>query len=789
MSCRRPAAVLLILVAAALSAVGCGAAPLADDADARTAPGDFDGAVVALRKAVATAAPAEVGPLRARLAEAVERAVAAHARTVDAALAQHDLAAAEAILVRAAAVAPEDDRVLAGRARTDAVRARGQGATTHGRLRLMRLQAAPPKAEDHAEWVALVEDLEWLRLWARAFPDGAALAELARDAVADFFVAQARQFKAMDDLAGAQVAAQKALKWAPGHIEAQQLLDNLFTAVDGESSAKQGDRMLAERRFDDAVAAYKEALARDPGQSTARGGLEEARRQWVQALLTEAREADRSGRFARAVAAVAKAREVGTDDPKLAAALKAEGRALGDRVARSVRPRLHTATAQGHAGAALVHARILLAVLPDDKDTLKRLAGLESTFAAQAAYRVALAQPTLPPPPSTDDGARQPHAIVAQFDAAILAGTQRRLGESGLLTSGVTLLAAKTRVTAKNAPHGTVTAQVPVFLVRRQASVEPRRKDYLDRVETVANPDWPVAQGRVSGALSTLNATTDALRPVLEEVNKAEASLHQLQEQIQEIRKKINAEDAAWYKTRPSPCPDGKLTCPQTRSRLRWQQNVDYYERTIEKENKRLSRLAPDVRRLQAAVDAAQLAFDTAQKTAETTPRHVPREVWLPHDYEVTRHRLDVDATLQVALREGTVEVANARHTFTETRTDFSTGTVMVKGQVLEPQRASELPEDATLLTQLVDCLLAVALAPVVEALKQHGTRFTRAAGLAKTEGERLHWLVLAARAQGGLPEPARLEALRIVAETTGYRVDTGAVDWDRVPLLPVKAN
>jgi hypothetical protein len=319
------------------------------------------------------------------------------------------------------------------------------------------------------------------------------------------------------------------------------------------------------------------------------------------------------------------------------------------------------------------------------------------------------------------------------------------------------------------------------FGIVRRHEQEDRSKPYLDRVEVVDNAEWPAAQGRQTAALGELNAALDKLRPVLADVNAAEASLHVMQEQVLQIRKKVADEDAAYYKGKASPCPDGTLSCGETRGHQRWRANVEFYDTQIAKENAKLVRLGPELRRLQQAVDMAQKTFDAAQQVAAETPQRQPKEIWQTHTYQVTRHLLDVHGKLEAALEAGKARTTAGQQQLAEQRSDFSSATVMVKGQVLEPQHASELPEDASVTADVVGRLLDAALPPILALLARHAERHHQAAQMAKTDLERVHHLALAALSLDALPIQLHADAVQRLADMTGYRADSGIVVFENV--------
>lgn len=767
-----------LLLAAGLT-TACLGPQYARRAEQQQSEGDVDGAVATLREAVERTPPGPQADLyQRRLNEAIQRALQVHLGAAAEALAHFALATAEREYALAAGYDPHHPEVAAGKARAAEVRTRGAQAIAKVRQLLDELATGEPKLEDRARWHQVIAELRWLHGWSKDFPEAKELRTRAQGPVRAFLLAEARQLRAVEELEAAGAVARMALEWEPNDAEAKAILDEISGLSDVEAQAKAAAQHLAEGRHEQAVAAYRAAFERNPQSYAARQGLAEAQRQWAQELLKEAREAWKAGRAGAAMQAIGKVRGLQVEDPALQAEIAKTARDVFAKARAVLLPRAVQAQGRGWHGAALLYLRTLQALLGEDKDVARLLAKVEPALQAQLAYRLELPPVTLAKGVPAGAATALQSALVRQLEAAGLA--QRRV-------------AAVTGKAARNS-DGVLAVTLTELDIQRRQEQEARTKDFLDHVDIVDNPAWGEAQGRMATALTALNSASDALRPVVDEVNKAEASLHRLQEQLAEIRKKIKEEDAEHYAGKPSPCKDGGLACPETRGHQRWKQNVEFYETRIVKENDKLAKAGPELRRLQGKVDEAQRAFDEAQKVATETPRRIPREVWLPHAYEVTRHHLKWTAKLRVAWREGPgrgragwTERAAGEQALTDTRTDHSTGNVIVKGQVLEPLHESVLPDDASLTVDVAGRLVEGALAPVLDGLYRHAERFLRSAEVAKSDLERVHWLMLAALSKEALPAEQRAAAAGKVFEIAGWHPDTGAVDPDRMGLQPTK--
>jgi tetratricopeptide (TPR) repeat protein len=725
---------------------------------------DLDGVIARTEQALTNARGTERARLDERLRYLRGRGAAAAVEAGERALSDRDLASAEAAFQRGIAYLPDDYHARQGLTKVQQIREKAHKAITTARSDLQRLGNQPYTPEQRNAWTALTLNLEWLGLWERDLPDAAALRQQALPVVVGYYVGDAKALVAAGKPDEAMIALQKALKWSPNHPGAAELLAELQASSDSSSIVKRAQQMVQDGRYADAVTVYQQALERAPNVAALNEGLRNAKGNWVAALLQQAKEADRAGQLGLAVAALAQSRGVGgTDDTAVADEVQRLSLDVDTRAVQRIYPQFQAAVQQGCNAAALVYGRVILTLLTDYKDVAKRMQKLEPAVAARLEYRVALPPPQVPP------------GSVAALSPAVAAALQVRLRATGLDKKKVVLVGKGQKADA------VLKVAIGEFGIVRRQEQEDRSKPFLDRVEVVDNADWPAAQGRQTAALGELNAALDKLRPVLADVNAAESSLHVMQEQVLQIRTKVADEDTAFYKGKASPCRDGTLNCAETRGHTRWKANIDFYDAQIAKENAKLVRLGPELRRLQQAVDEAQKTFDAAQQLATETPQRQPKEVWQTHAYQVTRHFLDMHGKLEAVLEAGKARTTAGQQQLAEQRSDFSSATVMVKGQVLEPQHASELPDDASVTADVSGRLLDAALPPILSLLGRHAERHYQAAQSAKSDLERVHHLALAAMSLDALPIQLHADAVQRLAELTGYRADSGIVVFENV--------
>ena len=770
----------LAVLTAMLAMCACMVPVQVRQGDELAAKGDIDGAVKAYHEAIAAAGPTtNVDELRERLRAAVERAVTVHLGVAEQALSAHDLVAAESEVQAAAGMAADELRVTAMQARTGSIRHQGGDAVTNCRARLLRLGAEPVQAENLAEWQGLLKDLEWLRDWSLAFPEGVSLLRESAVPIAAYLVGEARQQLALEQPQAAQALVKKALRWVPQDAGALAVQGELDAAAAVQQVLQYGNSLVAEQRFEEATQAFGRALKSSPGLGAARLGLAEAKRQWLLALLATYTQSDKDGPIAPLLALLDQARNVAAGDAAAQAHVDQVGAPVYAHLVPPLRAKLEAATKQRLAAAALVYARLILSLQPDDKLALSAVERFEPIAQARVDFRVAVPRPQAPNavPPDT----------VTAFQQRLTARLHGSWAAAHHVDAYLPLSKKELRRKKIKEPQAdaTLSTDLANLSIERHDSVERRIKPYIDHTDIVPNPEWSQAQGVQSSALTRLNVATDALRPAQAEVNRAEASLHQLQEQLTQIQKQLKEEDEAFYKGKPSPCLDGSLNCPETRGHKRWSANLAYYQRTIQHETDILLKQNPVLQKNTTLVDEAQKAFDTAQKVAAETPRNVSKEIKYDHPYVVTRRDIELRGRVALSLGGGSVAKAVGDGSVGETLSDYSNDLIELKGQVLEAEKASTLAEDPILQAQVIDKLLDGALPPILDVLQRHGERLTQAAGKARSELERAGALMLVALAGEAVPAPAREAALRQLLELTGWDAGAGRIVLERLQPVP----
>ncbi len=766
-----------LTAAGAMLAASC-SAPVREAAPAASQVGeDPDEKVRTLRRAAATAAPGpEADLIQAQLGEALQQAVLFHLDRAQRQLREHDLTGAESELVLAASYDPQDPRVLDLKGRAAEVRGRCTLALGQVRGLLQRLEGQSYRPEQKAMWQQLADALGVLADWPIDFAEGPRLRARAAPGLAAWKALEARQLWQTGDVGAAEALLAEAERWQRDHPDVVAVREHMaqqgkVTQVRAAVAAQlqKGDHAGALRAADEALKTY-------PGDAQLLTSRAKAASSVAEELVAAARSARQAGNPVQAAAALANARQAGATEPKLVKAIDAEALALKKVVLGTLTRQIAVAKGKGWVGAAWVKALALKAILGADPKRDAAMLKLEAAMDAASGYRLAVATAPLAGPMAK----ALPPGLVSALNAATAAVVSRELASVADPQLRVALVKG-------GAADGRLEVSWANLAVVRSQVDELRKKNYLDRTDMVHNLKWDEAQSAQSGALARLNAATDEMRPVLDDVNGAEAKLFQLQNQLQEVRRKIEDENRAYYTGRASPCPDGKLNCAQTHAAQRWKSNVDYYEKRIAEENAKLESLAPKLARLQATADATKKAHDAAAAVAEQTPEKTPNEVWLPYEYSVTVFTLKIAAMLQLRWTQGQgkealVHLQNSP-ALDEVRQDHSCANVIVKGQLLEPQHASGLPEDPTLAVELANRITRPALEPVLAGLRVHAQRWVARSEAAATDDEKLHFLMLAWRARAAL-QPQQLavvkERLLVLA---GLDASASTIDVQRLKL------
>lgn len=755
---------------------GCGAPQQNTGSQIAAEATDPDERVRQLRIAADKALPGpEAELIAAKLGEALQHALLAHLDRAARALRDRDLGTAEAELVLAASYDSQDSRVLDLRGRAAEVRSRCTLALGQARGLLQRLEGQSFRVEQQAMWQQLLEALQLLGEWPRDFADGAKLRLRAAPAIAAWKAGEGKLAWQRAEVPVAQARLAEAESWQRDHPDVVALRELLLQQGKIAQVRAEAQAHLQASDFAGALRDADEGLRTYPGDAELIGLRATAANGLADQMLTAARTARHAGNPVQAAAALANARQARPGDPKLIRAIDTEAAALKKTVLGTLNGQIAAAKAKGWIGAAWIKSLALQAVLGADPKRDAAMAKLDAALVGASRYRLSVQVAPLAAPLVKT----LPGSLVAALQSATLETWNRELAPLLPSIQGLSVVGA--------GGDGALELAWSQLAVLRSQVDEPRKKNYLDRTEMIHNAKWDEAQSALSAALARLNAANDELRPVIDEVNGAEAKLFQLQNQLQEVKVKVDEENRAYYLGRPSPCPDGKLACPQTHAALRWKSNLDYYAKRIAEENAKLERLAPKFNQLQANADAAKKAHDAATQVAEQTSEKTPNEVWLPYDYSVTVHTLKLAAQLQVKWLQGKGKDAAVRYqaspALDEVRQDHSCANVIVKGQLLEPQHASALPEDPTLAAELAQRLVVPAVAPVLEGLRVHAERWLAQADQAQDDNQRLHYLMLAWKARGALkPSSAALVRERLKMQA-GLDAEAGTIDVQRLKL------
>ncbi len=759
-----------VLLATVLLAMGCaGPATVASDVVAPL-PDDVDAKVVHLRRQLAEhPGSPEAATWQEQLQAAKNTAELAHVDAANRYVNAHDLAAAEAELVLASSYDAIDTRLMATRGRVAELR--GRCAMLQGQVRglLMRLDGKSYAAKDAALYAQLLDSVEFLLGWQKDYPAAAELRDRAAPLIAAWKSAEARAEWQAGNAEAAQARLAEAEHWKADHpdvaLARQEQQKNGALAADRaavKALLGAGDHGAALQRADAALLAH-------PGDEELLAMRRKAARAVIDSQVAAAVGDLGAGRWQEAAQKVAEARHIAGADADLQKGLEATASAVQKPVLAALGKKAAAAKGKGYAGSVWWYGQLTAAVLGSEAKRDAAQAKLTAILTESAHYHLTTRVAPLDKPVAGALHAGVPEQVVQATAAAVV----RQIGTLG--PAGETVTTAKGKQT-----DGVLQVAWPKLIIERSQSQQQRTKEFLDHTEPVDNPEWGLAQSKMSAELAKLNAATDDARPLRDAANMAESKLFQLQGQLADVKKKMVEEDRVTYAKTPSPCPDGKLDCPQTKAQLRWKANVEYYDRRIAEESAKLATLAPRLRVAQETEDAAQKRFDGARDVAEKTSRKMPQPVNLPYSYAVTLHRLKVAAQLKLALVEGAVKGAAPRaetnRGLDEVSEDFTSDTVMIKGQVLEAQHAAALPDDASVTAGLARRLVEPALQPVLEALSHHATRFVAKAEASKTADEKGHWLALAWLSRAALSEGDRKKVAAQLVEQYGYDPETGAL-------------
>ncbi len=750
----------------------CGASWHASRGDELTRAGRYDDAIAAYKEALRSAGgdAKATAAYTAQLDAARLGAARHHVEAGRAALADHDIGGAQIALEQAHRYAADAAEVVTLADDVVATRQQVESELQGIRTKLAGLREKGSEPESMEAWLGLYERAEDLAPWTRSWPEIEELvAEVARPA-ADVLVRDSERLMALEEFERALTQARRAQRIDRSSARAPELIGVIERRIAAEAKAREGGELLAAGKQMEALAAYDAALESDSQCYNARQGRNETRRQIVDVALRDAAGLRRDAKLLESWQRLAAARAIGTEEPSLAADLeRAHDRAAWE-VAEHFYRRGRSLERRSFAGAWLAYTMVQ-ELAAGHRDVDRRLKALEPRMEAATTYTVALAAVQLPRP--------APAGAAAQIHADLV----QRVTAAALVERGVRLVELTRRGPR---PDGTLELKVAALGFGRSSRPEERRKKYLDHVEFRHNPDWDAAQGRMQSLLAELNTVTQQLRPLQDDVNRLEARLAKLTGDQTKLTRRVDSENASYYKSRATPCADGTLRCPETFGAKRWARHTAYYSTQVKKKEQDLATLSPAYSELRDEVQRLQASFDQAEKAAAETPEKLRDEAWQDHTYAVTLHALSLatDATLTWRDSLSPDPAAQADHHLHENMVDFSTPPIVVKDQTIEPPRQSELPGDAEAAALLVSRLMEATTAPILAALGSHGHRFLRASERAGDDADlRLNLQLLALQAGASLEPAARDEIAKQILERTGWDPRTGSIDPSRLVL------
>lgn len=767
---------------ALLIVAGCGVGPVLVRGDKLLKAGDHDKAIASYREAVTRS---QGTPEHARCVDKLNHAklIAAHHHMArgDNEREQRHLIAAGKAYKRASGYAPTDQEVVRRQSDLLKLRLRIETNIDESTRTLALLRSNPEAAKDIRKWLDLVRIVEGLQAWKHDYAAVEALYGDVATPAADALVADAQRLMAVEDFDRASIQIQKAMRLVPEHKRANELHRTTMVRGNAARLAAKGNEAIEAGNHGEAIAQFEKSLAIDPKSYAATQGLREARLRYVKARIEAI---DRALKAKDRRAALLAAREgdaVGTDYPKVAKELATRYGKLHSKLAARFYNQGRKHENARLYGAALIAFRTAAALGGGGKDVGRRIEKNQRIVAQQR-------QLTLHVPPI-----KVPASGFTPASELLQAGLLARFAASTLPSSGVVLV--QDRKQSRNA-DGTLALDVAEFNIARSSRPEPRRKRFLDRVEFPHNRQWDIAQSQMSATLGELNAATDELRPVQEQLNAAELKLAKLDSDLIALKETIRKEDAAHYADKEAPCPDGTSNCKESFANRRWAKHLTYFRDEIAKQNGVIATVSPRYTELRDRVHKLQQDFRAAEKAAHATPEKLRQEIWLDHNYEVTLHEVHYKAQATLAWtgkpapqtrrrrRKQPPAAPLATHSVTiaEDKVDFSTPGVIIKDQTLEPPKQNALADDIAIATAVSTALLDQLTASVWPALALQGERFAARSQHAAKPGEKLHYAVLALATGDALAPATRAGLVELVRAQTGYDYERMAVDFEKLP-------
>ena len=755
--------------AVAIVLAGCGVGEILKRGDAALLAGRYDEAIAEYDRAAVDATDVNEQTMAQRGAsEARVRAALIWLGEGDRALERHVLAAAGDAYSKARRYAPTEPRVVAALSRLLELRTRIETSLASASKSLEAL-AASEEPERLPEWRALCQELSQLRAWRTDYPQAEALWDRARRTFAALLVVAARAANAEGNGDLASAMAGEALRYDPTRAEATELRESVANSEGAADLLEAGRRLEATGDLDAALATYAKAVAADPTNVEARAAFDAARDQWVLAHLSASRKAEKTRKRRDALLLLRQAADYGAADPKLAKALEQASTRLQTAAAMDFYKRGLALEKRKLDGAAMIAYRTAAALGGTQKDLGSRLEGTLRRLDVARRYGLTL------------EPIAAPKELEGETFAALRSTIEARIGDAALAAAGIDFVPADKR--AKAAP-GKLRLELARFDTIRVQRDEARSKKILDHVEFPPNPEWASAQSAQAAALAALNAAGDRLRPLEAEANQIETKIAEADAKLAEIRRRIDQEDATHYAGKQGPCADGSTRCADSYGHQRWAKQLQWYEAKVGSETAKLAAIAERLKRARADVQAAQTAFDAAERHARETPTKLREEIWRDHAYSVRvdELRIDIDASLAWYDDTSGRELERTTARLDDLRVDYSTAEIVVKDQLVEAARTSALPDAAALRSELVPRLVDRLVPKLWSALTHQGKRLALRAEAARNADERLHWQVLALGVAEGLEGGRRTVLSDEVRSKTGYDWDRLAVDLSQIP-------
>lgn len=759
------------VLSAALVLVACGSAHLVKKGDEFMRQGRHDAAIAQYERAVTASQGDPKGTNQAASALQKARLSAAHHHLAkgDNHRDQRHLREAGKEYKKAASYVPTNQDVVQRQSNLLKRRLRIEQDIEQVNQTLARLQPRGTKLKDLQRWLELARLVEGLQNWRHDYPNVVDLYQRVAAPAAMVLLKDAKRAMGVEDFDHAQVQIQRAMRLQPGDKQAQELLQKAAMKGNADKLAKKGNVMLESGDTQAAVGAFEDALKRDPNSYAARQGVREAKRRYVETRLAAVKKHLKKREHKRALIAIIDATAMGTDYPNIAKELEKYHKSITARAAKQFYDKGRKYENKALWGAALLAFRTAGALGNGPKDVSRRVEKAQRKVADLRLLKL-YAPKVVAPKGSAPNGA----TVLEQR-------LRDAIAKSNLPSRGIVLVDNRR---LRKTTQGSLSLTITRLTVNRTEKQDARRKKYLDRVEFRSNPRYALAQSTLSATLASMNAATDELRPVQEQLNASEVRLTKLDAEFTKLKDRILSEDGAYYQNKPAPCPNGTTDCKESYANRRWAKHLAYYRDHIAKTNGSIATLSPRYSELRDKVARITAEFHAAEKLAHETPDKLREEIWLDYSYTVALHEVkfggEVALTWMPAKGKKPVAVATAK--VDDHQVDFSTPGVIVKEQTLEPQKASKLADDAALLATLSDRLVTELEAKMFPNLQLQGMRFVQSADAQKKAEKRLHQQVLALASGDAIDSTSRRRFTGDVLAAAGWNWDRMEIDTARLP-------